>query len=293
MNARERWNTLIENELAAYLSDARIPRQLAEAMAYSVTAGGKRLRPRMLLAACDMLHGDVARALPLACAVEMIHTYSLIHDDLPCMDNDDYRRGKLTNHKVYGEGFAVLAGDGLLSYAVEIMLDAAIHDAEDQAAYLRALDAIIKGAGVHGMVAGQACDLMNEKQPSREEKTLRYIHENKTGAMLRAAVCAGGYAAGGAETDIGALNAFGAAYGLLFQITDDILDVEGDFARMGKTIGKDAGTEKLTYVSLFGLETAREKAEAAAREAHAALAAFGERAAFFHELTDRTLTRKS
>ncbi len=293
MSAEACWSALIEQRLAAYLADARIPLQLAEAMAYSVTAGGKRLRPRMLLAACDMLCGEVERALPLACAVEMIHTYSLIHDDLPCMDNDDFRRGKPTNHKVYGEGFAVLAGDGLLSYAVEIMLSAALCDAVDKLAYLRAADVIVKGAGVHGMVAGQACDLMNEKQPSSDEKTLRYIHENKTGAMLKAAVCAGGYLANGTEADIRALDAFGAAYGLLFQITDDILDVEGDFARMGKTIGKDAGTDKLTYVRLFGLETARRKAEAAAREAHAALKTFGERADFFHALIDETLARKS
>ncbi|MDO5110903.1 MAG: polyprenyl synthetase family protein [Clostridia bacterium] len=288
----EQMSALIERRLQAYLSDARIPPHLAEVMAYSVMAGGKRLRPRMLLAACDMLHGDVERALPLACAIEMIHTYSLIHDDLPCMDNDDYRRGKPTNHKVYGEGFAVLAGDGLLSYAFEIMLEAALANANDSA-YLKAVDAVAKGAGVHGMVAGQACDLVNERQPAGDAQTLRHIHENKTGAMLKAAVCAGGYAAGGDETAIRALEDFGTAYGLLFQITDDILDVEGDFARMGKTLGKDASADKLTYVRLFGLETAREKAQAAACDARAALAVFEDRAAFFLALIDQTLARKS
>ncbi len=289
MNEKDR-EALIERGLRAYLADARIPKRLAAAMTYSVMAGGKRLRPRMLLAACDMLNGDVEKALPLACAVEMIHTYSLIHDDLPCMDNDDYRRGKPTNHKVYGEGFAVLAGDGLLSYAFEIMLGAALENA-DQSAYLQAVHEIANGAGVHGMVAGQACDLDGEKELSADAEMLRYINTHKTGAMLKAAVCAGGYAAGADETAIAALESFGAAYGLLFQITDDILDVEGDFARMGKTLGKDAGADKLTYVRLYGLEAAREQAASAAADARTALGIFGRRAAFLLALTDETLTR--
>lgn len=293
MTADARYLQAIEARLCAYMDAPGIPDALADSMRYSLAAGGKRLRPRMALAACEMVGGDMEAALPLSCALEMIHTYSLIHDDLPCMDDDDFRRGKPTNHKAFGEGRAVLAGDGLLSYAFEIMLDAALVQQAKSPGYLQAVQAIAAGAGVFGMVAGQARDLANEKAPVPNEATLRAIHCGKTGAMLTASLLAGAYAAGAEEPEIEALRNFGEAYGLLFQITDDMLDVEGDLAQLGKTPGKDAKQQKLTYVTLYGLAEAKRLAEATAADALEALAPFGERAAYFRELTEKTLERNA
>ena len=262
-----------------------------EMIEYSLKAGGKRLRPVLTLYVCDMLGGDVQRALPFACALEMIHTYSLIHDDLPCMDDDDFRRGRPSSHKVFGEANAVLAGDGLLSYAFDIMLKMMQKDFTPNA--LNAAIAVSRGAGVRGMVAGQVIDLASETADDPGIDQLRFIQDNKTAAMIKAAVLAGAYMAGGDEAQLDALSRYGAAYGVLFQMTDDILDVEGDFEGMGKTLGKDQQENKLTYISLYGLDKAKEIARETADEAIAAVDIFGERATLLRELAKSCLDRRS
>ncbi len=286
----ERYREMVAQALDAYLREPRIPARLQEAMAYSLGSGGKLLRPCLALASCEMLGGRAADALPIACGLEMIHTYSLIHDDLPAMDDDDYRRGKPSNHKVFGEGMAVLAGDGLLSYAFETMLAALAAHGGD-VGYLCAVQAVAEGAGVGGMVAGQAVDLEAEREAKVDADTLEYIHAHKTGAMIKAAVVAGAHIAHADAAQLSAIGAFGSLYGLLFQITDDVLDVSGSFAGMGKTLGKDQAAHKLTYVSLYGLEAARRVAADTARRAKEALATFGQAAEYFIELTEATLQR--
>ncbi len=292
MQTMGRYTALTESALTQYLDAPNIPQRLKDSMAYSLFAGGKRLRPCLALAACELLGGEDGQVLPLACALEMIHTYSLIHDDLPAMDNDDYRRGKLTNHKVFGEGPAILAGDGLLSYAIEIALSHCA--AHDFAAHLvQATKAVFHGAGVTGMVAGQSLDLEAEKEHLCSEDLLQAIHRGKTAAMLIASVEAGGLCANGSQEALQALHSFGAYYGLLFQITDDILDVVGDAKQMGKTLGKDAANGKLTYPALYGLSVAREKAQQAAKAAKDALVPLAQRdTAFFLALVDYTLKRE-
>jgi len=284
----------VEQALRFVLNDAAIPEALRESMAYSVFAGGKRLRPCMCLAACELNAGNIQDAMPFACALEMIHTYSLIHDDLPAMDNDDFRRGRPTNHKVYGEGNAILAGDALLSYAVEIMTNACLrHTDADASNMLRAMQTVIHAAGAAGMVAGQSLDLKAEAEGCKDTTMLQTIHKGKTAAMLVASVVAGACCANASREHIDALRAFGEQYGLLFQITDDILDVEGDPVLMGKTLGKDAQNGKLTYPAIYGLAVSRSFAENAAKTALAALDIYGEEAAFFRGLVTYTMSRKS
>lgn len=286
-----RYGALIARTLEDYMRNPYIPAGLLKAMNYSLNNGGKRMRPCLTLAACEMLGGDAEDALPVACALEMIHSYSLIHDDLPAMDDDDFRRGKPSNHKVFGEGMAILAGDGLLSYAFEVMLCAlALHS--DNPGYLEAVRAVAGGAGVCGMVAGQAVDLEPENGQGALEDRLKYIHARKTGAIIKAAALAGAHIANADAKQMEAVSEFGSLYGLLFQITDDVLDVEGDFAGMGKTLGKDKEAHKLTYVNLYGLEAAKRMARETAQQAKAALAGFGASAGYFLELTDITLGRK-
>lgn len=286
-----RYKELVEQALSGYVQSCPAPTGFTRAMAYSLEAGGKRLRPCMVLASCEMLGGNVEDALPLACALEMIHTYSLIHDDLPCMDNDDYRRGRLSNHKVFGEANAVLAGDGLLSYAFEIMLDGMKNRLSQS--YLAAVREVARGAGVDGMVSGQFVDLACETEVAAGEEELCYIQSKKTAAMIKAALLAGANAAGANPAQLEALAVFGEEYGRLFQMTDDILDIEGTFENMGKTLGKDIGENKLTYPALKGLERAKQIVAQTAERAVAALELFGESAAYFKELTELTVNRKS
>lgn len=287
---QSRYVAVIEPALQAYLKEKEIPGLLQESMSYSVFAGGKRLRPCLMLAACEMLGGLVEDALPFACAMEFIHTYSLIHDDLPGMDNDDYRRGRPTSHKVFGEGQAILAGDGLLSYAVEIMLETAVRS--KKAGHLHAAMAIASGAGARGMVAGQCLDLQQEGKRVPDETMLHKIHRGKTAAMLVAAVLAGAYCADAQECEVAALREFGEQYGLLFQITDDILDVTGSAEDLGKSTGKDEREGKLTFPFVYGLPGAQERADMAAQVAIAALRPFGKNAQYFHSLVEYTLTRR-
>ena len=263
--------------------------RLQEAMRYSILGGGKRIRPVLTLEFARLGGIDWHLALPYACALELVHNYSLIHDDLPCMDDDDLRRGQPTTHKKFGETLAVLAGDALQPAAYELILERVPGTRERLACALLLAEA----SGPDGMVAGQVADLASEKSGARDMDTLRFIHVNKTGAMIRASLLAGGCVAGADEEQLKALSDFGYAYGDLFQMTDDILDVEGSFESMGKTLGKDAQEGKLTYISLVGLEEAKKIAGQTAENALAALEIFGEKAWLLRELTNATLSRKS
>ncbi len=277
----------VEETLRRSLDGSSAPEPLLSAMGYSLLAGGKRLRPVMLLAACEMAGGDARDALPYAAAIEMIHTYSLIHDDLPAMDDDDFRRGRPTNHKVYGEGMAVLAGDGLLSLAMETMLRAA-----DTPRKIEAARRVAKAAGVSGMVAGQCADLRCERENSCGAADIAYIHLHKTADMFIGAVTAG-LSAGGADGDkMLCGERFAEALGVAFQIQDDLLDIRGDAAALGKATGMDAARGKLTWPGVFGVSASenavRDKLDAATR----ALAPFGRAAWFLTELAGRLLTRE-
>ena len=269
-----------------------MPWLLSRSMRYSLSAGGKRLRPSMLLAAVEMLGGDVEDALDYACAVEMIHTYSLIHDDLPAMDNDTLRRGRPTNHVVFGEGQAVMAGDGLLNYAFETMLAHACAHPERAARSLMAIREIATGAGVTGMIAGQVMDLYCERSQSAEAGALEYIQYGKTACMFVYPLRAAARLCDAAPEALQALADYGRAFGLLFQATDDLLDVIGAEADMGKTLGKDAETGKLTCVAAYGVEGTRALVARLHQEALAALEPFGEKAAFFRGLVDSMVNRR-
>ena len=261
---------------------------LEKAMEYSLMAGGKRLRPVLLMAAADAVGKDGAAFLTTGCAIEMIHTYSLIHDDLPAMDNDDYRRGKPTNHKVFGDGIAVLAGDALLTLAFEVMLRQ--EDAAPET-LVTVVSEMSRAAGPYGMVGGQVLDLEGEGR-RLDLAALRKIHMGKTGALFCAAIRSGAILAGAKEEELAALTLYAERFGLAFQITDDILDVTGDEAAIGKPVGSDVRNEKATYVTLTPLEEAKKLAEDAVDEAVAALDIFGERAAFLRDLALFLLGRK-
>ena len=232
-----------------------IPSPLWEAMSYSLEAGGKRIRPVLLLAMCDSAGGSTEEALPFACALEMIHTYSLIHDDLPAMDNDDLRRGQPTNHKVFGENVAILAGDGLLNAAAELMATHAVKMGDLRG--IRAMETIMRHAGVTGMIAGQSEDVTSEGQDPKED-IIRYIHEHKTADLLEAAVEAGLILAGADEEQIHAGHDYALHLGLAFQMTDDLLDVTGNADKLGKTVGKDKEQNKMTWVALRGVDGTEE-----------------------------------
>lgn len=235
------------------------PEIIHEAMHYSVFAGGKRFRPVLMLAACEAVCGDWKPALDAACAMECIHTYSLVHDDLPGMDNDDYRRGKLTNHKVFGEGMAILAGDALLTYAFEIL--SGMSDMNDSQK-IRVIAEISKASGTAGMIGGQVVDLISEQTKPTAE-LLQYIHNHKTGALIVAAVRIGAILGNADEGTLAALTEYAQQLGLAFQITDDILDITGDEIKIGKPVGSDEKNEKATFPVLYGLEESRVMAQRA------------------------------
>ena len=284
------------NEIPAVVDDDRfktgeMPGLLSRSMRYSLEAGGKRLRPSMLLAAVDMLGGDAADALDFACAVEMIHTYSLIHDDLPGMDDDTLRRGRPTNHVVFGVGQAILAGDGLLNCAFETMLSAASKRPERAYDGLLAIREIATGAGVTGMIGGQVMDLYCENNHVSDVKALEYIQQGKTACMFIYPLRAAARLCGADNQAMDALTRYGRAFGLLFQATDDLLDVTGDVENMGKTLGKDAESGKLTCVSAYGIDGTRALVDRLHRDALDALECFGDRAAFFVDLVDSMTDR--
>lgn len=290
VNARLRtiFPELEENSFA----EGEMPELLVRSMNYSLLAGGKRLRPSMLLAAVDMLGGDVDFALDFACAVEMIHSYSLIHDDLPGMDDDTMRRGRPTNHVVFGVGQAILAGDGLLNAAFELMLKRALERPELAQRSLRAIYEIATGAGVTGMIAGQVLDLYCEHNAVMDDHALSFIHRDKTACMFIYPLRAAGALTGATQAQTDALGRYGENFGRIFQATDDLLDVLGDAAEMGKTLGKDAEQGKLTVVSLHGVEGARAQVRMLLERAMTELDSFGAEAQFFRDLiasmVDRT-----
>ena len=272
-------------------NSGEMPWLLSQSMRYSLCAGGKRLRPSMLLAAVELLGGDIDEALDYACAVEMIHTYSLIHDDLPGMDNDTLRRGRPTNHVVFGEGQAILAGDGLLNCAFETMLGAASKRPDKAMNALLAIREIATGAGVTGMIAGQVMDLYCEANHIDDVKALEYIQRDKTACMFIYPLRAAARLCGADEAALDALTRYGLAFGLLFQATDDLLDVTGDVQNMGKTLGKDAESGKLTCVSAYGIDGTRALVAKLHHEALDALAMFGDRAGFFTDLVNAMVYR--
>lgn len=266
---------------------------LYDSMKYSITSGGKRLRPVLLLASCEFSGGTMVDALPYACALEYIHTYSLIHDDLPAMDNDDFRRGNPTNHRVFGDAIAILAGDGLLNSAYEIMNMDMLMYFDNPIALKKRICAsyeISKGSGVRGMVAGQVADIEAQGHSCSKEM-LDYIHLNKTAALIVSAIRAGAYIGGADSERIEALTAYGENLGLLFQITDDILDVTGDSAEMGKATGADAKNNKSTYISVYNLEKTKQRASNLADNAKKALSNYGKDAQFYIDIVDKVLIR--
>jgi len=265
------------------------PATIHKAMRYSLFAGGKRMRPALVLAAAEACGGGIEAAMPLACAVECIHTYSLIHDDLPGMDNDDMRRGKPTNHKVFGEGIAILAGDALLTQAFEIAASAT--ESKRYGSREIVLE-IAKASGSLQLIAGQVADLEGEgRKISRAQ--LRYIHERKTSALLACSVCLGGMSAGCTPAQLAALTDFGYHVGLAFQVIDDILDVTQTSEELGKTAGKDVKAGKATYPSIVGLEKSRAIAAQLTAKAEAALKPFRGRAVALEAISDHLLRRKS
>ena len=288
---KEEWaakRALLESELERELNlENALDKTLAESMRYSLMAGGKRLRPVLLMEAAEAVGGRGEDYIHAACALEMIHTYSLIHDDLPAMDNDDYRRGKLTNHKVYGAGIATLAGDALLTLAFEVIL----RQKADSETLCRVIREISQAAGPDGMVGGQAIDMESEGKSITMDE-LRKMHMGKTGALFRAAIRSGAILAGAGEKELNALTRYAEAFGLAFQITDDILDVIGDENEIGKPVGSDERNHKSTYVTLTSLEKARQLAKDAVDEAVLALEPFGDKAWFLKELVEFLISRK-
>jgi geranylgeranyl diphosphate synthase type II len=270
----------IDEAIDRYLpSEEESPGELFKAMRYSLFAGGKRIRPILCLAAAEAVGTSVSShcLLPVACALEYIHTYSLIHDDLPAMDNDDYRRGKPTSHKVFGDALAILAGDALLTEAFELMTRTDFHTGLTPEILLRVIREIAAAAGAFGMVGGQVEDLRAEGKPGNLD-TLNRIHNRKTGAMIVVSLRAGAILSGGSEQAVSALTDYGHKIGLVFQIADDILNVEGDRTVLGKSTGSDASHGKMTFPLLMGLEPSRQKAFALVEEALRDLDGFDNRA---------------
>jgi len=267
------------------------PASLHKAMRYSVFAGGKRLRPVLVAAGAEAVGGTLEAVMPAACAVEMIHTYSLIHDDLPAMDNDDFRRGVPTSHKVFGEAIAILAGDALLTLAFRLLANSS--PAGGEAGRLRdMLIEVADAAGSAGMVGGQVADIECEGKVAGAA-IVDYIHTHKTAALIRASIRSGAILAGASAAELKALGVVGDSLGLAFQIMDDILDITATSEELGKTAGKDQAQQKATYPAVHGIEASRRRAQALVADAHAALAPFGERALPLRALGTFIIERKA
>lgn len=289
LEKRNEYLEVIDTALVDYVAQEKIQPLIRESMRYSLLSGGKRVRPIILLACNELCGGTRDIALPLAAGLEMIHTYSLIHDDLPAIDNDTMRRGRATNHVVFGEATAILTGDSFLNYAYEIMLEGA-DNAHDMAAYIHAMRFIAECCGPRYLIAGQVADLVHEGDVSAGLDDLNYIHDNKTGSLFRAAAVGGGIVGKANEETLEAFHQYSEALGLAFQITDDILDVKGG-ENLGKTAGKDAAAGKLTFVRVYGLERAEELAEKKAAEAIDALKSFGNEADFLRATAQFVIER--
>lgn len=276
------------NKINLYLHNTLDSKQgsIYDAMRYSLYAGGKRIRPMLTLACCDALEGDMDAALCYGCAVEMIHTYSLIHDDLPCMDNDDLRRGKPTNHIIFGEDMAVLAGDSLLNFACESILN---YKTDDPLMQLQALKIIYTASGAEGMIGGQVMDMAAEKNPI-DADTLALLHQKKTGALISAAASLGAICS---QKDRDLFSDYASSLGLAFQIRDDILDIEGDTQTFGKPVHSDTKNNKTTYVSLYGIDGAKQKLKEETDKAIESIYFLKEKGAFLKELALYLLERKN
>lgn len=283
----------IDAAMALYLSDfGEPPATLLKAMRYSLEAGGKRVRPILVLAACEAVGGDALVAMPIACAMEYIHTFSLVHDDLPCMDDDRLRRGQPTNHMIFGEGRAVLAGDGLLSDAFCLATHPDMVAKVDASVLLDVIYDIAFATGPRGMVGGQELDLDGEGK-SLSLSEMERVHRLKTGALITAAVTVGAKIGGALPKQLEALRIYGEKIGLTFQIADDILNVEGTAEEQGKSIGSDADNNKSTYVTVLGLEKAKLKAKQLTEEALAALSSFDDKALPLRSLARYIIERRS
>jgi len=285
--------SLVDAALDRYLPpETELPASLHSAMRYSIFAGGKRIRPVLLLAACDAVGGSIETAMPAACAMEMIHTYSLIHDDLPAMDDDDLRRGRPTNHKIYGDAVAILAGDALLTEAFVLMSKPA-HNAVDPSSMLMIIQEIARCAGSHGMVGGQVVDMESEGKSDIDLATVQYIHTHKTGALMKASVKAGALAGGANPEQLQALTRYGEAIGLAFQIADDILDIEGTTEEIGKDAGSDQARGKATYPAVMGIGDAKRRAAELVEMALESLEGFDTTADPLREIARYIIARKS
>jgi len=289
-----RFKELVEEHLLHFLPEVDNKSiTLYESMTYSLKAGGKLLRPVLLLASCEFCGGDVKLALPYACAIEYIHTYSLIHDDLPAMDNDDLRRGIPTNHKVFGDAIAILAGDGLLNSAFEAMnkdMLLYLDDMDKLKRRVRAIYEISKGAGCRGMIAGQIADIEAENKQCTKE-LLDYIHVNKTAALIKSAVRAGAHLAGADKKTFQDLDEYAENLGLAFQIVDDILDINGDEEELGKKTGSDQAKKKATYPCRYGYEESKQKVWELTDNAKRAMEHYYDNAEFFVQLADELAVR--
>lgn len=274
----------IDEGLTRYLPpEDAFPPILFQAMRYSIFAGGKRIRPILALAAAEAVQGNGEAVLPVACALEMLHTYSLIHDDLPAMDNDDYRRGKLTNHKMFGEAIAILAGDALLTHTFELLTHPDLTQSFPPHRVMWVAHEIAKAAGSFGMIGGQVVDIQSEGKQI-DLQTMEYIHAHKTGALICVAVRSGGILGGGKPEEIEALNTYGQHIGFAFQVIDDILDIKGQDHLLGKKTGSDVHKKKATFPALLGLEESARCAQQALAKALQALEGFGEHGEALREI---------
>lgn len=279
---------IIEDALNQYLPEKNNPQSIIyDSMRYSLLAGGKRLRPVLMLETGKMCGGNLSDLIPFACAIEMIHTYSLIHDDLPAMDNDDLRRGMPTNHIKFGESIAILAGDALLNKAFEIV---SATNTQNPSLTLRAISILAKSAGTEGMIGGQVVDLESENKMI-DSDLLKYLHSLKTGAIIRSSCVIGAVLSGASDEQAKAADDFALNLGIAFQIQDDILDVTGSEKSLGKPIGSDKENNKNTYVTLFGLDKARTLSEKYSKKAIDALNIFGDKAGFLKDMTLYLLNR--
>lgn len=289
-----KYKSIIDSELEKIMpNEDSLQKKIFEAMRYSIFAGGKRLRPILALKTSELISGSYEGALKIALSIEMIHTYSLVHDDLPPMDNDDFRRGKPTNHRVFGEDIAILAGDGLLNLAYETMLKSIPLNREYYKRYISAIREVSKAAGVFGMIGGQTVDIQS-KDDVLEEKKLEFIHNKKTSALIEASIVSGAILAGASNEQINNLRCYGQAIGLCFQIRDDILDRIGDKKMLGKNIGSDETNHKLTYLSIYGMENSVREIQRLNKKAIESLSVFDDKESLFlKELANYLANRKS
>lgn len=282
----EKFIKLVDEHLEKYM-EIQYPENIFKSMKYTVTLPGKRLRPVMCLEACRFFGGNIEDAIPTACAIEMLHAQSLIHDDLPCMDNDDFRRGKPSNHKVFGEAMAVLAGDALLSYGPQLIIEKSKNLSSETV--LKVLNEYTKLAGAYGLIAGQVVDIESENANIHDAKTLEFIHTHKTADLFRLALKSGAIIAGADEQGLKDMDELAQKFGLAFQIYDDILDEISTFEELGKTVGKDKEAHKLTYTSLYGLEESKKKLNSLFDEVYGIIGKY--RSEIFEQIIEKMKTK--